>query len=422
MVRAWLLLASLASACGGGDGDGGADGGGGGDGDGGGGTIDAASGGDAGPPVAITVTTFIDENQVNVAWVGYQAGDGPWQGATGAGGVYQFTVPEGRYGVAVVCVDFPSANLNARLVQATTQELTSLVHRCRDESLILHVTGTFTGVTGGWSGRVGIARDAEMGTTAYALSIRGRGKDVVFSRQDGGWLIDRIFVLRDQVVEEDDVFDVNFGAQGVAPATVKVALTGIADETDIAIKPYLVTKNGTTFQLRNLAAATGDFRALPAPDQDAADVHHVDAHAGLRYAHWYFKAPPASDATTSLALPAPLGTATFTSLGATPYHRFSVAIDAYAGAQLYLARYYSWEVVLSAGWAGQGDVSYAFPDFTGAAGWKKQWQPLSSTGIASAWTSNRAFADVLASMNPPGTPIPAAADGLTATAAYSALP
>src|SRR5215475_10311933 len=58
---------------------------------------------DAGPAMITFTSQVSDGKVVNTDLVAFQDGDGPWQVATGAAGVYTATVTSGRYGVFWAC-------------------------------------------------------------------------------------------------------------------------------------------------------------------------------------------------------------------------------------------------------------------------------------------------------------------------------
>jgi hypothetical protein len=111
-MRKLLGLVSVVAACGGGK------------------SSDAP---DAAPqPSKITITAFKDGTQQNVSLVAFQDGDGVWQEATGAGGLYTFDVVGPRYAVEWVCgfATFTTTRIGYAW-KLTTADATRLYADCR---------------------------------------------------------------------------------------------------------------------------------------------------------------------------------------------------------------------------------------------------------------------------------------------------
>src|SRR5688572_2897806 len=99
-MRTALLCASMVLvACGDNDGGGGADPDAGGGGDPDAGAVDAD-----GPMVEVRAMS--GPHLTSFALVAYQDGDGPWQVATGEGGIHRFVAWSGRYAVSAVCESY----------------------------------------------------------------------------------------------------------------------------------------------------------------------------------------------------------------------------------------------------------------------------------------------------------------------------
>jgi hypothetical protein len=209
---------------------------------------------------------------------------------------------------------------------------------------------------------------------------------------------DRI-ILRRNVNYTSTIPAIDFGTEGFAPANATYTVSNLSGEAFVSAITLFSTTNGSsgTFVTQNLtgAAALNVF-GVPSANLQAGDQHQVligafnnlsSTNTSSRLVYQY----NAQLANRSIALGALPPTITPTSLGSSPYARYSVTAawpsdypDAIGiGYSQSASNSNSWTLTLSRGYAGASSSTWtlAIPDFSGVAGFQSSW------GLSSALTN-----------------------------------
>lgn len=362
----------------------------------------------------------------NADFVAFQDGNGAWQVAQGTGGHYTLNITDGdgRYGVAIACVN--GSEVDVRILHATRAELSEISHECGEppSQSFVTVSGTVSGLgTNNWA-QVFLGSGAGFtypGTGTYSLQTAPGTYDLIAVRYAGLEIasVDRVLIRRNVNATTDTTQNIDFNsAEAFAPEMHTVTVLGTTGET---VGSITFRSNGKTVATLGVTADTFQFAGIPTSKQVGNDFHLVSVtdygpQRSLRTVLRHFKAP----ADITLSVPDAFTSPDVTTAATTPYARLTASWSAYPGAQLYLLSYHlemapagrapkrsrqqgggiSWFVALSANWLG-ANSSYTLPDFSTLSGWNNTWG--FPTGRSVEWnvlavSSNRNLADLVAGL------------------------
>jgi hypothetical protein len=390
----------------------------------------ACGGGAPGPKEAARHVTLTGRgeggNPAPLGWVVWrdggdgQGGDGVWQAMAGAGGVYGFDPPSGRYTVAFVCTD--STFMGGEVIAATVDELSGIDVPCPGLQPVAPVHRWHGGIKGlAPDERVEIALGSREGgafagavsddRTSYDIDVLPPGTyDLAAAARDpaGGT---RLLVVRDIVVAGDGATDLDF-ASATRKAHDQPDPRIAADATEsLSFGSYYTSPRGARI---DFVPPTGNVALLDPADLAPGDSQQfwVDARGPEETFRGIYRAV-AGGPLPPLALP-PLLThlAVTPALGASAITlRPAITFDPYPGALFYQAAITTgqpnalpWVMNVGADWLGTG-AGFELPDLSGVAGFVQAWGPRPDQAQAVemiAIRSTRAFAPVLHDLPPPG--------------------
>lgn len=270
------------------------------------------------------------------AWFAYKNQGFDWQRVTPTGNVFTFQATD-RVSVAFVFTS--SAENQTTVFSATRAELAASNDRDCDGTKSL--SGSVAGLGSGQSAHI------VMGTSATTVAANGafsltnvneRALDLVAIRgatTGSNFTPDRLVVRRSQSLANGATIPlIDFGAEGFAPASNALTVTGTAssDAIDMQNSFWSATSTLATMQFLSATTGTNTLYAVPAAQQIAGDLHelYVDAYTqttssvlGHSYVE-YYTAP--ADKTAALGPVA--GTATLNTIATAPYARVRARVDA----------------------------------------------------------------------------------------------
>jgi hypothetical protein len=377
----------------------------------------AACGGN-GPPGgnSVALTFFRGSAPASPDWIAYQDGDGPWQLLPGTGGLYQFTVPSGKYGIAAACIG--TSKTEILQLQATTAELGQPSMGCSSASFPppggFRVSVQVNGISPDESTLLAMGGHEVFSTRGpYDISDVIAGTyDLVVAKGIGGQgspFSPTSFVLqRDLRVTGDAMVGVDFAAQGVAPAPRTLTVVGGAAGEQLGAKAALLAARGTGFPLADTSGASLTYPSMPPSALRPGDLHALVAEAedrtvnGSRSSTRLVSTP----GDVAITLPPALASAAVSKEAVSPYVRLRTDFGPYAGAQIYYlgysyyptsaARIKNWSVLFTAGWLGSS-ASYTLPDLSAQSGWQAEWGHQPGTSIewsVGATSTNRSLSDL----------------------------
>lgn len=374
----------------------------------------------------VLVRTTRGGTPANADFVAFQDGNGAWQVVSGAGGLYTLNITDsdGRYGVAIACVNGP--DVEVYILHATRAELSEITHECDEppSQSFVTVSGTVGGLgTDNWA-QVFLGQGTGFtypGMGTYSLQTAPGTYDLIAVKYVGFEIgsVDKVLIRRNVNATTDTTQNIDFdSAEAFAPEMHTVTVLGTAGET---VGSVTFRSNGKTVAALGTPYNTLRFAGVPTSRQVGNDFHVLSVtdfgpQRVLRTVLRHFKAP--TDIT--VALPDAFTSPEVTTAATTPYARFTASWSAYPGAQAYVLSYrshhhetvpmgraqkssrqhggsVSWVIGLSANWLG-ANSSYTLPDFSGLSGWNNAWG--FPTGRFVEWTvtaasSNRNLADLV---------------------------
>jgi hypothetical protein len=397
-----------------------------------GGSQDGGAPDGGGGGTTISVSTVLSGAAASVVWAAFQDGDGAWQALSASGaGSYSFRVTGSRYGFAANCAA-DASQVDMRIVQATTAELSSFSVACGTPPAT--PTKTLSGTVSGLgandlgivaAGPVALQEPLSMARPMYSLAVPLGTYDFfgeAGSTQPPPITISKMVLMRDLAISADQTQNIDFGS-GFAPEMHALSAQGTGGSVDTRL--YFLSNRGTSLLVGGFGgASTGYF--VPLANQQGNDIHVVKMGRGSPPGMG--GAPPPrvivvrfvkTPADISITFPSTLTTTATVAMQTTsPYIRYAVSLTPSTGALGYLLNFavasganptLPWRVLLTPGWLGSS-MSYSTPDFTSVAGWQNGWgHPAGSPSSfeVTALSSNRGLGQLLTlapliSANSPG--------------------
>ncbi len=350
----------------------------------------AGAGGQSdGGPTTVTLTVYERwAGAVNAALVAFQDGDGEWTTITGTNGVYQELAHGERYGFAVVC---DSYSVRPHIFQMTVTETTELTYAVMCDPTTTQankVSGTLSGLSGGFTS-IGVGQGQTTSyTTAYQLYVSSGTYDFVAARKSGT-TANKLVVSRGVVVGGDTVWNIDFANEGFAPEAQTLTVNNLDGTWTVTqSSSSLITSRGTALDLGGSAA---QWLALPAGQGVTNDMYLLDVTASQASGNFRRVSRYVANAgEVSLDMP----TANVTGASASAYQTAPSPLlefkwDADPSADVYVLEMdgagYIWEASVSPGWLGASDAyTYRQPDLSGVSGWDPSWDAPTPGTIA--WT------------------------------------
>ena len=344
----------------------------------------------------VTLTTFVDQVQANVAWAAYQDGLGAWQLLTGTAGIYTFNVSDatGRYGVVTACPQ--RVGVLVQVFHGTIAETSSVT---QEHCVVAPKTPQFFTVSGTvsdlasepGSGRPQVATvklgtysgdaSSSSDTPNYSFQAPTGTYDLIATRafvnlSEGGLLNpNKMIILRDKVVTGNQIINLDFASQGFVPTAHLLSSSNPG-----YLGAGFLTAEGAV--LANSTSTPGStslsFTGVPLSEQVSGDVHLASVQTNNSTITRLFKNPE----DVSLTLPPALTAPTITRIASTSYARLSIAFAPYLELSEYHTNFYvhdtqqqqlwSWSTTITAGWL-SSETNYDLPDFSSLSGWQNIW-------------------------------------------------
>jgi hypothetical protein len=332
--------------------------------------------------------------QASPPWVAFQDGAGAWQQLTSSGGAYELTItdPAGRYGVAWVCDDtvlFTESGVT--IIQATVAELPAPQGGC--EASVTPTGGTITGTLSGLGAgeaaaiRAGIYAARVTANTFSLGPLENGSYDIVATRSDASFVMNRMIILRNTNVTGNQAQNFDFAAQGFAPTSNQITVTGaMSGETTFATGRFS-TNRGTVLN----ASSGNTYWGIPAAELAQHDMHTVTggvttATPAQRQVTHFLHTP----ANATLALPAVFTMPTISVVATTPQVRFKASLTLLSGAYGYVLRYSVGGTTATRGFVANvsnrwlaSSTEYSLPELGSVTGWNSSWNIRA--GEATAW-------------------------------------
>jgi hypothetical protein len=359
-----------------------------------------ASGGGTGN---VTVSFAACPVAARAAWVAFQDGTaGAWTRVTGTSDVYQFTITQGKGGVAWVVLGAGTSTIN--VAYFSQAEMTAAVlNFCGAAATGKTVNATVANLPAGAQGRVsfggGFAATLATGPVQLTNVLDGPQDLVAYAGQLlGPGATDRVFLARGlNPASGGSLGTVDFTGAGsfvVTPATITLA-GGAGGETYSQEMFYLTGASCVPsgfYSSGSFAASPFTAYGIGTANQAATDLHRLAVTAiqgatDFRTVTEDFK----NIGNRTLTLPSALGAVTASNAGG-PYKRPMVVTTFPAELNSSAEMIFSDQslagrdgsIVASAAWLGGLTVSLALPDFSALAGWSNAWAP--ATGDQVQWT------------------------------------
>lgn len=347
-------------------------------------------------------------------WLAAQNGSGQWQRVIPNGNAFSFTITANG-GVAFVTQDGPDdfnltffwgllADLQDRPDGSCT---TSPATRTVNGSIANYGTSTSATVALG-SAVQNLTAPATgftlMGVLPGLVDLIATRSGINLSNPLAGPQVNRMIIRRGLNPANGStlpVLDFN-GAESFAPVTRALTLNGTQPGEQVSITGFFSTANQGYAMLTNglFSASPFSFAGVPTAQQVASDLHILNATAtstngivtSARGISAVFKDPVDRTLTLGPALSVPA----FTTLATAPYLRTRVQIARQAEYDQTFVLSYTQvnrqvSVSMTGGYLGANPFDFAFPDFTGVAGWQNTWGPTASgtfnwVATFSGWT------------------------------------
>ncbi|GIV16090.1 MAG: hypothetical protein KatS3mg022_1525 [Armatimonadota bacterium] len=362
----------------------------------------------------------------NADFVAFQDGNGAWQVAQGTGGQYALNITDndGRYGVAIVCVN--GTEVSVSILHATRAELGEIHHECSQplsQSLVT-VSGAIGGLGMGGGATVFLGTGMGFGyplINTYSLQTVPGTYDLIALRYANleTSTVDKVLIRRNVSATTDTTQDIDFNsAEAFAPEMHTVTVLGA---TGRAVGSVVFRSNGKTVAGLGWRTDTDTYPGIPTSKLVGNDFHLLSvtdygSQGVLRTVLRHFKVP----ADITVSLPDAFVSPEVTTVATAPYARFAASWSAYPDAQAYSLSYHtptapmgrsskrsrqqsgsiSWFVALSANWLG-ANSSYTLPDFSALSGWNNTWGLPAGQVIewsVLAVSSNRNIPDIVAGL------------------------
>lgn len=358
-------------------------------------------------PVDITLTNTGPRGPVNVPWVAFSDGDGPWHEVMGRDGVYTFQVRAPRFGLAYLCPHGIEEDgyVVGHVIQATVLDLQELRTRCQPrparpgvrhrldvkiigvpayetlevflgspETLPLELTND--------SGYLGYDYEAEVIPGTYDVTVL--------------WVGDarRALVRRGVAVQANTVVEIDMDREGISLVDQDVRVTQVGRSLSrVEVDVELRTENASSLPFggsQSLGGAQG-YRALPAAVLAPGEVQQLRARSDGHTVVRGFRVPvpmhvelmrphePKPELTIATRVPYARARASFTPHPEADFYELTGGES---------TNVFYWMASVSAGWL-EARTSYEFPDLSGAPGWKKEWGPQAEGQPFLSWAAVR---------------------------------
>jgi hypothetical protein len=320
-----------------------------------------------------------------LAWVAFQDGDGPWQSVEGAGGVYSFEAPSGRYGLAFVCDlgDF----VPGEIVHASVAELPALTTSCNPAAAqgAQHLRGAVRGLAAGGqlsisAGGSSVEVSAPIGAPppdGYDLELPIDVYDVVGVAFESA-RPSKALIAHDVSIKGEATLDLDF-TRAASLVEQPVTVTGAAGEVSTVVR--LTTARGTIAEWLLTPATYAGLRESDLGPDDIQEVTvSASAPSGTTFLERGVVLGVRAPRPLSVTLPPAFWSAKLGMVPGAPYLRPRASFEPYPDAVLYQVMASAatptggrgWLVILGAGWLG-ARKSYDFPDFSGVRGFQARW-------------------------------------------------
>lgn len=349
---------------------------------------------DASLPATVTVQSYDGPLPSNIAIVAYQDGDGEWQQADGAGGVYMFTVESGRYAVATVCdqqIEL-SRGIYIRTYRFLTGDTNQLSIGCPWHERTGSVSGSVTGLENGDTAGINLGteiKSVSFGSPDYEAMILPGRVDMVAGRLNSGFDLQRMIIRRGVTLSDGAVSTFDLGGGGFVPVVHDLDITG-AIEGETYSSSILFTSRGALAGLGDLGLT--QWAGVPTAELEDDDVHVVEADTGFdSYREVYVFTHEAKD--VSLDLPPPGDDATVSVVDTSPYLRLGYQPARKPDHRLYALRFHQvegppsvWIDYVTSSWLDAGHAAET-PDLSGLDGWNPAWELEAGKTVSMIGTS-----------------------------------
>lgn len=357
--------------------------------------------------------------------VAFQNGTEPWREVSPEGGIHALKVTDaaGRFGVAVVCSGGGADRvrlLEARVLQATTAELTAVTLPCEGAMeptpRTAELTGSVSNVAEGFDQlevltEHGSGRARREQGYAFALAGLTRGvHDVLVAALDDGQGIQQLALQHGVEVAGSGHTTIDFST-GVAPAEFGLTVEDALPGRPASVTTFLRTLNGTSALLSTAFAVPSSdsfeatFLAVPSHVLGAGDMHYLNVATTDEHGQ-YLGIDRIFHEGEDLDLSLPAGHLNLTAAPVLPgsYPRYGVTW-ADVGAELISGKVSftapdlitEWHVSVTAGWSSEN--IYHLPDLSSLPGWKPEWNTAAETVTYANAELSAMFGPVATSLN-----------------------
>lgn len=357
--------------------------------------------------------------------VAFQNGTEPWREVSPEGGIHALEVTDaaGRFGVAVVCSGGGADRvrlLEARVLQATTAELTAVTLPCEGAMeptpRTAELTGSVSNVAEGFDQlevltEHGSGRARREQGYAFALAGLTRGvHDVLVAALDDGQGILHLALRHGVDVENGGRVTIDFNS-GAAPAEFGLTVHNALPGRPASVTTFLRTWNGTSALLSTAFAAPSSnsfeatFLTVPTHVLGAGDMHYLNVATTDEHGQ-YLGVDRIFYEGEELQLSLPEGHLDLTAAPVLPgsYPRYGVTW-ADVGAALTSSKvsvitpdlHTEWRVSVTRGWSGEN--TYHLPDLSSLPSWKPEWNTAPEAVTYANAELSAVFGPVATSLN-----------------------